>query len=123
MDVRDRLVRVRTIVKDRAVAVRQPFVGGDPLRHQEQVTDKTLVLFGQGVEAGDGLAGYDQYVRGRLGVYVAQDHAKFVLVEDIPRLLPVHDLLKQSLLRHKWQLSVRERIPQPLEQEQNIFHN
>jgi hypothetical protein len=121
VDVCDRLLGVWTVVKDRAVTVRQPFVGGDPLRHHEQVTDEGLVLFGQGVEVGDRLAGYDQYVRGRLGVYVAQGYTKIVLVEYIPRLLPVHDLLEQSLLRHTWQLSARERVPQPLGQEQRIF--
>ena len=115
MDVCDRLLGVWTVVKDRAVTVRQPFVGGDPLRHHEQVTDEGLVLFGQGVEVGDRLAGYDQYVRGRLGVYVAQGHAEVVLVEDVPWLLPVHNLLEQRLLLcHKGQLSGRGRVPQSL---------
>src|SRR5215204_5784043 len=123
VDVRDRLLGVWTVVKHRAVTVRQPFVGGDPLRHHEQVPDEGLVIFGQGVEVGDRLAGYDQYVRRRLGVYVAQGYTKVVLIEYIPRLLPVHDLLKQSLLRHTWQLSARERVPQPLEQKQRILHN
>src|SRR5919112_1827594 len=120
VDVRNRLLGVWTVVKDRAVTVHQPFVGGDPLCHHEQVPDEGLVIFGQGVEVRDRLTGYDQYVRRRLGVYVAQGYTKVVLVEYIPRLLPVHDLLEQSLLRHTWQLSVRERVPQPLGQEQRI---
>src|SRR5918997_2534971 len=36
VDVCYRLLSVRTVVKDGAVTLRQPFVGGDPLRHQEQ---------------------------------------------------------------------------------------
>ena len=106
MNAPHRLVRVSIVVEDRAVAARQPFLGGDLLRYQEQVPDQGLVLLGQGVEVGDGLAGHDQDMRRSLGVDVAQGHAEVVLVEDLPRLLAVHDLLEQRLLHHKSSLAV-----------------
>lgn len=106
MDVRDRLPGVRTVVENGPVTARQPLLGGNLLGHQEQVSDKGLVFLREGVEVWDGLAGYDQDVRGCLGVDVAQGHAPVVLVKDLPWLLPIHNLLEQRLLLgHKEQTS------------------
>jgi hypothetical protein len=61
---------------------------------------------------GIGLAWHDQDVRGCLGVDVAQSHALVVFIKDVPRLLPVHNLLEQRVLGHKEQLSGQERASQ-----------
>src|SRR5919199_4273855 len=94
VDVLHRLLRIRTIVENRAVTVCQPLVGGNFLRYQEQVSDERFVFLGQVVERGDGLAGHNQDVRRRLGIDVAQGHAPVILIKDLPRLLSVHDLLE-----------------------------
>jgi hypothetical protein len=72
-------------------------------------------LLAQVVERGDRFAGHDQDVGRSLRIDIAQGHALIVLVKDLPRLLPVHNLLEQRLLLcHKGQLSGRGRVPQSL---------
>ena len=107
VDVLYRLLRIRTVVENGAVTVRQPLVGGNFLRHQEQVPNEGFVFLGQVIERGDRLAGYNQDVRRSLGVDIAQSHALVILIKNLPRLLSVHDLLKQRLLCHKGSLVVK----------------
>jgi hypothetical protein len=57
VDVLHCLPRIRTVIKNRAVTLRQPLIGSDLLRYQEQVPDEGYIFLGQIVKRGNGFAG------------------------------------------------------------------
>src|SRR5918997_6482238 len=95
------LVGTPTVVEDGSVAVRQSFIRRDLLRHQEEMPDELLVLFGQVVERGYSLARhYEDMCRG-LRVDVPQYGAPVILIEDLSVEFSVHYLLKQRFFGHR----------------------
>ena len=91
------LVGTPTVVEDGSVAVRQSFIRRDLLRHQEEMPDERLVLFGQVVERGYDLARHDEDMYRGLGVDVPQNGAPVILIEDLTVEFSLHDFLKQRL--------------------------
>lgn len=94
MKVIDGLLPVISTVEDRAVAVLQPFLFGQMLGYDEEVPDQRLVLFGDLVDGGDGLARHDKDVRGRLRVDIVKSDALIVFVHDIGRHVAINDFLE-----------------------------
>jgi hypothetical protein len=83
-------------VHDYTVAiVRNAFPGRQFRCGQEQFSDQFGVIRPYVVYGPDVFFGDDQYVRGRLGIYVPEGQDIFIFVDDVGRDFPLDDPEKQ----------------------------
>ncbi len=98
--MRNRLLPVLSTVENGSISTTEAFLSGDPAGHDEQMPDELSIVLGQVVKTRDRPSWTDQYVRGRLGIDVAERETGLVLEHDRGRDLSVTDPLEKCLLTH-----------------------
>lgn len=92
MQVKHGLPRGSAVIDDEPVPLRESEVGGNFLRHQQQMAEQWFVL-GAGIgQSGQGLFRDDQDMSRRLGVHITKRQAKIVFKYDGRRNLAPDNL-------------------------------